>query len=214
MTDETRNFDNSQDPNENTPLKRPNVTVNEITDWFESVILAVIAIITVFTFFVRVTTVQGESMLPTLEESDRLLVSDFFYTPAYNDIVVLQANGLINDNGEYGKPIVKRIIGLAGDKISIDFAQGVVYRNDVPLEITEDGGIITEDGHKLNTYTNYNEDMYSSVTVPEGCVFVMGDNRNNSLDSRSEQVGCIRTEYIIGKAFIRIMPFSQFGGIE
>lgn len=188
--------------------------INNITDWFESVLVAIIAIIIIFTFFMRVTTVQGESMLPTLHDNEKLIVSDFLYTPAYNDVVVLQANGLINDNGEYGKPIVKRVIGLSGDKIRIDFINGVVYRNDTALPLSEQDGIIIEDGHKINSYTYLQEDMTQEVTVPDGCIFVMGDNRNNSLDSRSAMVSYVDSDYIIGRAFLRVAPFNVFGSIN
>ena len=89
-----------------------------------------VPIIIIFALFARVITVDGESMVPTLQDQQRLIVSDMFYTPQYDDIVILYADKLVNESsGGYGKPIVKRVIGLPGDKIRIDFVKGVVYRN-------------------------------------------------------------------------------------
>ena len=188
--------------------------MNEAFDWVESIIIAVIAIILIFTFLVRVTSVDGSSMYPTLVDQERLLVTDMFYSPSYNDIVILQANGLVNDRGEYGKPIVKRVIGLPGDTISIDFNNGIVYRNGEALETEVIDGLIYEDGHTINEYTYNSIDFTGEVTVPAGCIFVMGDNRNRSTDSRSRLVGMVDENYIIGKAFLRITPFSKFGTIN
>lgn len=188
--------------------------MSETFDWVESIIIAVIAIILIFTFLVRVTSVDGSSMYPTLVDQERLLVTDLFYSPSYNDIVILQANGLVNDKGEYGKPIVKRVIGLPGDKINIDFSNGIVYRNGEALETEVIDGLIYEDGHTINEYTYNSIDFAGEVTVPAGCIFVMGDNRNRSTDSRSRLVGMVDENYIIGKAFLRITPFSKFGTIN
>lgn len=188
--------------------------MSETFDWVESIIIAVIAIILIFTFLVRVTSVDGSSMYPTLVDQERLLVTDLFYSPSYNDIVILQANGLVNDKGEYGKPIVKRVIGLPGDKINIDFSNGIVYRNGEALETEVIDGLIYEDGHTINEYTYNSIDFTGEVTVPAGCIFVMGDNRNRSTDSRSRLVGMVDENYIIGKAFLRITPFSKFGTIN
>ncbi len=186
----------------------------EIFEWTESVLGAVLSIIIIFTFLVRVTWVSGSSMLPTLTDGDRLLVTDLFYTPHYNDIVILQANGLVNENGEYGKPIVKRVIGLEGDKIFIDFDEGVVYRNGEALELENNNGVLYEDGHAINDITLRSLDMTGEVTVPEGFIFVLGDNRNASTDSRSDMVGFVDLNYLAGKAFFRISPLSSFGTIN
>lgn len=195
-------------------VKTKTTFMNEAFDWVESIIIAVIAIILIFTFLVRVTSVDGSSMYPTLVDQERLLVTDLFYSPSYNDIVILQANGLVNDKGEYGKPIVKRVIGLPGDTISIDFNNGIVYRNGEALETEVIDGLIYEDGHTINEYTYNSIDFTGEVTVPAGCIFVMGDNRNRSTDSRSRLVGMVDENYIIGKAFLRITPFSKFGTID
>lgn len=190
-------------------VENVHTAANEIFDWMESILMAIIAIVLVFTFIVRINTVDGESMLPSLVGGQKLLVTDLFYTPDYNDIVIVQAAKL-----DGGKPIVKRIIGLPGDTIKIDFISGTVYRNGTALEIETVNGILYEDGHAINTLTNLNQDMASGkeYTVPEGQYFVMGDNRNNSKDSRLLSViGFVDENYIAGHAIFSIFPFDSFG---
>ena len=175
----------------------------EMFDWLSSVFSAVLCFIIVFTLFARIVMVDGDSMLDTLHNGERLIVSDFLYTPQYGDIVILYADKLYNSaTEEYGKPIVKRVIGLPGDKIRIDFTEGVVYRNGEALE---------ED--YTYTPTNLPEDFpdNTDVTIDDGKVFVLGDNRNGSKDSRSSDIGQIDQRYIIGKAILRMWPFSKFG---
>ncbi|GHU48682.1 signal peptidase I [Clostridia bacterium] len=200
--------------------------LKEVFDWSESVVIAIVAIIVVFTFFMRVTSVDGTSMLPTLEDGERLIITDFLIKPTYNDIVVIQAKGLereSHDSGgffesgnapaEMGKPIIKRVVGLPGDKIDIDFEAGIVSRNGVPMNLSEKDGRLYEDGHMVNTPTSLMEGQVFPVTVPEGTIFVMGDNRNASMDSRDPKVGFVDYKYIIGKAFFRITPSSKFGSL-
>ena len=184
---------------------------NEVFDWLESILMAVIIIVLVFTFILRVNTVSGESMDPTLQNGQKLIVTDLFYTPDYNDIVIIQAANL-----DGGMPIVKRIIGLPGDVINIDFEEGIVYRNGeaLPIEIKDD--LIYEDGHTINSYTTRNMEMMSGqdYTVPEDSYFVMGDNRNNSKDSRLfSEIGYIKKNYIAGHAIFSIFPFDTFGAV-
>lgn len=185
---------------------------NEVFDWLESILTAVITIVLIFTFVIRINTVDGDSMNPTLTAGQKLVVSDLFYTPDYNDIVIVQAAKL-----DGGKPIVKRIIGLPGDTIRIDFESGTVYRNGAALPLETRSGIIYEDGHAINTVTTLRQDMLSNVdyTVPEGSYFVMGDNRNNSKDSRLLSViGFIDKNYIAGRAVFSIFPFNTFGFMD
>jgi signal peptidase I len=184
---------------------------NELADWLESIMIAVLAIILIFTFVVRVTSVNGNSMFPTLEWNDRLLVTNFFYTPNYNDIVIVRAENSFNQNNEYGKPYVKRVIGLPGDTIELDTKNGHVYRNGVKLDIMYVGDDIYEDGHRINDLTYEPIDMHGPIVVGENEIFVMGDNRNASKDSRDSSVGCISFNDIIGKAFFRITPLNKMG---
>ena len=184
---------------------------NEVFDWLESILMAVIAIVLIFTFILRVNTVSGESMLPTLINGQKLIVTDLFYTPSYNDVVIIQAANL-----DSGIPIVKRIIGLPGDRINIDFDNGVVYRNGEPLAIEIKDGLIYEDGHTINTYTTRNLEMVSGQDyfVPDDYYFVLGDNRNNSKDSRLfSEIGFVNKNYIAGHAIFSIFPFDTFGAV-
>lgn len=186
----------------------------EALDWYNTVIGSVLAIILIFSLLTRLSTVDGDSMLPTLHNQERLLVTNFSYTPAHNDIVVIWEDDLYNKVTEtYGEAIVKRIVGVAGDTISIDFDAGIVYRNGVALEHGIADGILYEDGHAINDYTRERIDMVGSVEIPEGYVFVMGDNRNNSTDSRDYRVGLVDVNNIIGKAYLRIAPLDRFGGV-
>ena len=175
----------------------------DMFDWMCSIFSAILCFIIIFALFARVITVDGESMVPTLQDQQRLIVSDMFYTPQYDDIVILYADKLYNETAQtFGKPIVKRVIGLPGDKIKIDFMKGIVYRNGeaLPDEYT-------------NTPTNLPENFpfNEEVTVEEGKVFVLGDNRNASKDSRSSDVGQVNTRYIMGKAYLRIWPLNALG---
>lgn len=197
-------------------MEEKNLTVNEnngtadnknffadMFDWMCSIFSAILCFIIIFALFARVITVDGESMVPTLQDQQRLIVSDMFYTPQYDDIVILYADKLVNESsGGYGKPIVKRVIGLPGDIIRIDFVKGVVYRN---------GEQLPDD--YTNTPTNLPENFPNNqdVTVEDGKIFVLGDNRNGSKDSRSSDVGQVDMRYIMGKAYLRIWPLNALG---
>lgn len=175
----------------------------DMFDWMCSIFSAILCFIIIFALFARVITVDGESMVPTLQDQQRLIVSDMFYTPQYDDIVILYADKLVNESsGGYGKPIVKRVIGLPGDTIRIDFVKGVVYRN---------GEQLPDD--YTNTPTNLPENFPNNkdVTVEDGKIFVLGDNRNGSKDSRSSDVGQVDMRYIMGKAYLRIWPLNALG---
>ena len=172
----------------------------ELFDWLCSIFSAILCFVIIFALLARVITVDGESMVPTLQDQQRLIVSDLFYTPQYGDIVILYADKLYNySNSTAGKPIVKRVIGLPGDKIKIDFVKGIVYRNGEAL-----------DEPYTNTLTNLPENFPNNqeVTIEDGKVFVLGDNRNASKDSRSNEIGQVDMRYIMGKAYLRIWPFS------
>ena len=145
-------------------------------------------------FFFAMVQVEGESMLPTLQSKDRLVVTKLFYQPKAKDIVVIKSHAL-------GKHIIKRVIAMPGDTIDIHQETGDVLIN---------GEVINEPYIKEKLLNAGNAQKYPLV-VPENYVFVMGDNRNNSQDSRN--LGLIAFEDIVGRASLRVMPFSQFGGL-
>lgn len=167
-----------------------------LLEWYDSLIFALIVLVVVFTFVVRVVAVSGNSMVPTLHWGDRLLIQSTFYTPKKGDVVVL--DGYTN----LGKPLVKRIIACEGDTVGLDTEKGLVYVNGQALEEPYTAEPTYEAG-----------DMAGQVTVPEGCVFVMGDNRNHSTDSRFSDVGFVDSRDILGRVLLRIFPIGQFGGI-
>ena len=151
----------------------------------------------VFIFFVRLVGVDGSSMYPTLEDHNVMLTSNWGYVPERGDIVVLNKESFWN-----GMPIVKRIIAVGGDEINIDFEAGKVWVNDELL----DEPYIAEPTHKQ-------EDMEFPQVVPEGCVFVMGDNRNGSTDSRNLLLGMVDERYILGHVLTIAYPFEKIGAL-
>ncbi len=170
------------------------VFMNKIYDIVESVCSALLIVAILMLFVFRVVTVSGSSMENTLIENDRIIVTKLFYTPEKGDIIVTDSSNSL------AKPLVKRIIAVGGDKIKVDFSTGSVYVNDELLEeeyIKEP--MRTEDKNNIE------------IIVPEGYVFLMGDNRNVSLDSRSADVGPVSEKCILGKAIFRFMPFSKIG---
>lgn len=169
---------------------------SEALDWLQCIVSGIVICILVFTFLFRVISVVGSSMVPTLEEGDKLIISDLFYQPKYGDIVVLRKEQFKDE------PIIKRVIATEGQTVDIDFDAGLVYVDGVALEEAY-----------VNSPTNEREDFTEPVTVPEGCVFVMGDNRNRSTDSRTSSIGCVDRRLIIGKAYLRLTPLNKFGGL-
>jgi signal peptidase I len=169
----------------------------ELYEWFEAIITALMLVIVVMIFLLRPANVEGPSMETTLHENDRLIFTDIGYTPEYGDIVIVDSEGL-------GKFIVKRVIATGGQTIDIDFTTGAVTVDGVRLEenyISSDT-LNDEGGH---TYP---------VTVPADSVFVMGDNRIHSTDSRSARVGFVKVDDIYGKVVFRFYPFSKMGVVE
>ena len=194
--DINNNLGNEQKPDDND--RRPFSLRMELIEWFEAVACALVAVVLLFTFVFRIVGVQGESMIPTLQNEDRVIISHLMYTPAQGDIIVITQPSSVN------RPIIKRIIATENQTVDIDFDKGTV---------TVDGKILDEP-YILEPATRRDaDDMEFPVTVPEGKVFAMGDNRNNSYDSRKTGLGFIDERYILGKAVWRIFPFGSFGGL-
>ena len=177
-------------------------------EWAGSLVYAVLAMLVLNLFVFRSITVDGESMNNTLQDQDRVLSTNFFYTPQRGDIVVLQADKIPNQvTRKYGEPIIKRVIALAGDTIKFDFDEGKVYLKKAGEQEFE---LLEEDYIAAPTKAALDRHSGEDHTVPENCVFVMGDNRNRSLDSRSQMVGDVDTDLIMGRAFVRLFPIDQF----
>lgn len=177
-------------------------------EWAGSIVYAVLAMLVLNLFVFRSITVDGSSMNNTLQDKDRVISTNFFYTPARGDIVVLEADRIPNQlTGKYGEPIIKRVIALAGDTIKFNFEEGKVYLRKAG---ESDFVMLEEDYIAAPTVNALDRHTGEEHTVPENCVFVMGDNRNRSLDSRSLMVGDVDTDLIMGKAFVRLFPIDQF----
>ena len=179
-----------------------------IFDWLEVLVHAIIAVVICFSFFFRIATIDGPSMENTLLNGERVIISNLFYEPKVGDIVVISRNkeNSVFTMNESNTPIIKRIIATEGQTVDIDFEQGVVYVDGIAL-----------DEPYTKTPTNRKWDIEFPVTVDEGCIFVLGDNRNDSLDSRDARIGeygMIDTRYILGHAVYRIFPFDKIGKLD
>ena len=174
----------------------------EQLDWKQNVLLYIhdliylsAAVIVVFLLFFRVIIVSGSSMYNTLVDGDYLLlVSNLFYkNPEYGDIIVAS-----KDSFDNGSPIIKRVIATEGQTVDIDFEQGIVYVDGTALQ-------------EAYTYTptNVEEGMHFPLLVEDGCIFVMGDNRNGSKDSRNPEIGLIDTREVLGKAIFLFLPAAD-----
>ncbi len=163
----------------------------DLYEWVQALVCSVLAVVLLFTFVVRLIGVDGHSMVPTLQDGDRLLVLNSLWDDdyQYGDIVVLRKDTFMEE------PIVKRVIATEGQTVDIDFAAGNVY---------VDGELLEED--YINEPTYVEEGTEFPLTVPEGSIFVMGDNRNHSSDSRSSDLGTVDTRYVIGRAVFLLFP--------
>lgn len=172
----------------------------DMKEWIRDISISVVCALVILTFF-KPTIVKQHSMENTLQENDYLFVSRqayrLFGDPQRGDIIVFSSE-LTTEKGQ-NKNLIKRIIGLPGDTIAIKNGKTILNGEEIDEPYTRDG--ITMGDMK-------------EVTVPEGKLFVMGDNRQNSADSRSPSVGMVDMKTIMGKAVFRLFPFSKMGGIH
>lgn len=148
---------------------------------------AIIAVTFIFTFLFKISSVNGPSMLDSFHNGDRVFITAAGYQPKYGDVVI------ISQPNQYNEVLIKRIIAVGGQTVDVDATAGTV---------TVDGKVLYEPYIREQTLTPGN--MNFPLTVPEGYVFVMGDNRNHSTDSRYKSIGLIDERYIMGKAFYRV----------
>lgn len=199
------------DPQEEVPKRKKQSLLADLFDSFETFCVALVLMMLIFTFVLRFVTVDGGSMNNTLANLDKLVISDLFFTPETGDIVVLNAEGKLSE-----KYIIKRVIATGGQTVSIDYESWRVTVDGVVLKENyinkTDAPMNAADRKKLTgAYKPEGEDDIA-FTVPEGMLFVMGDNRNKSADSRA--VGFFEEERLLGRVLFRISPFESFGTVE
>lgn len=195
MSEEKNQITELNTESKNGEEEEPVTLAQVMYDLTGTAFVAITILLLIMTFFVRQVTVNGPSMNDTLQDKDRLLVSCFNYKPQTGDIVI------ITHGKELPEAIVKRVIATEGQKIRINSETG---------EVTVDGVLLKEDYIKGVTRTMTNPSKIPDV-IPKGYVFVMGDNREHSADSRSAKVDLIPVENITGKAFMRVYPFEALG---
>lgn len=210
-------------PNENEENKKPKRSpIREIFDYVEIFILAASAVLLLFTFSIRICRVDGSSMFPTLKDGQTLLASDLFYTPKTGDIVVFHQDYNVVES--LNKPLVKRVIATGGQYYRIEYLEDYDKDNKMFLRMKVYVGSsekLTESDLLTEEYMDYSvayENRRISILpgtvtegfVPEGQVFVMGDNRYNSIDSRSN-VGLVDERCILGKVIFGLAPL---GGVR
>ncbi len=196
---------------------KQNITVNNAGkllkgtyDIIEMLVMAAVITVLVFMFIGRLTVVDGNSMNNTLHDGEVMVVSNLGYTPKQGDIVVFQS-----PDSTVNGALVKRVIATEGQTVNIDFKNWIVTVDGEPIALDKEGNAHVEE------YVNYiiGPDMSRGNrqyphTVGKGKVFVMGDNRNNSHDSRSLDIGDVDVRYIFGKVILRVQPFSKFGFVK
>lgn len=165
-------------------------------DWIRCILFAISIVVVCLIFLFRLVDVEGSSMNNTLTTNDKVIVTNLFYTPHNSDIIV------ISHGASYDKPLIKRVIATAGQSISLD------YENE---RIIVDGTVIDEPYINGTTFGGNYADYEIPDVVPEGKIFVMGDNRAVSKDSRSYEIGLIDVNNVIGKAQFVMLPFNHFG---
>ncbi|MDD4564414.1 MAG: signal peptidase I [Eubacteriales bacterium] len=173
--------------------------IKELKEWVKDIIIAVIVAVIILQF-IKPTFVKETSMLPTLQEYNFLFLSKqsyFFGEPERGDIIVFHTD-LKTQNGDK-KMLIKRVIGLPGENIHIEDGQVII-----------DGGVLEE------TYTMepYTSGYVDTMKIPDDSLFVMGDNRQNSIDSRDASIGLVKIKDVYGKAVFRLYPFNKIGLLD
>lgn len=204
--------ENSAVEEQKPPLNFWEWLAKELYDYAEMFVFAAMAVLLVFTFGLRLCTVRGESMEQTLYDGERLLVSDIQYTPKQGDILIFHQTSEVYE--PFNEPIVKRVIATEGQWVEIDRAACTVTVYD---ENRENPQVLDESAYRYLDSGEWEIPLAMSfpVQVPEGHLFVMGDNRNNSSDSStSDVIGFVDERRVLGRVICRLSPVGKFGPVE
>lgn len=192
--------------------RKKRTALHAVYDYLEVFCYALAAMMVLFLFVFRLVTVDGDSMRTTLTNGDKLIISNLFYTPETGDIVVINPE----NHGDADEPIIKRVIATEGQTVRIDFENWAVYVDGVKLDEPYIQDMMEIEKQRWGEETpmdGTNVPKYKKeFTVGDNKVFVMGDNRNNSKDSRSREYGEMGVNRILGKVIIRLMP--NFGLVD
>ncbi|MEY8402214.1 signal peptidase I [Oscillospiraceae bacterium 44-34] len=188
---------------EETEEEKPSRPGAELFEWLQLFLGCVVAAVVLFNCVARLTRVDGESMDKTLHDGEIMLIWSLGYTPKQGDIVVVNKTCVLLPGWPEPRAIVKRVIATGGQTVDIDYAAGKVY---------VDGEALDEPYLHEAMYLPFSPDMEGTHwVVPEGSIFVMGDNRNHSTDSRDDRLGTIDADYVLGKAVFALWPLDRFG---
>ena len=173
--------------------------------WVQALVMVLIGLILACTFLGRVITVDGDSMVPTLHDGNLLLLQSLGYTPQQGDVVVLRKPGFPPPPRETA-PIVQRVIAVGGQHVRVDYEANAVFVD----------GVALEEPYILQAMAApFSDEMnVLDIVVPEGSIYVMGDNRNNSSDSRHQALGAVDTRYVLGRVLCVMFPFQDLGPVE
>ena len=203
MADETIRPIENQEP-EQTPGEEKGSFRSDLYYWLQALVAVLVALILTCTLAGRIIGVVGSSMEPTLYNGNLLLLQSLGYTPQQGDVVVLRKPGFPAPPHETA-PIVKRVIAVGGQHVRVDYDAGAVYVDGVALE---------EPYIKDYMYpSSLSEMSVLDVTVPEGSIYVLGDNRNYSSDSRHQALGTVDQRYVLGRVLWVVFPFQNFGSV-
>jgi signal peptidase I len=195
------------------PVEENRRVVEYLFDWVEIFSSAFMTVILLFTFILRLVTVQGPSMQETLHEKDNLIISHLLFSPKQGDIVVIQV-----PNPQYDTPIIKRVIATEGQTVDFDFDNWVVIVDGEPIDepyANYDYMTNVNGEPLLRPMNNYDIQLNSlPVTVEQGRIFVMGDNRNRSSDSRDSKIGQVDVRNVVGRVLVRVFPLDKFGVVK